>query len=174
MAIEEEGDGEEGDGKKAGEDDEGPTKKTAQVRRQAPARGGKEPGRRRGPALKPPVKRGVPRVREGAGRLAAPLRGGPSGAPPQPDHARPTALAIAQAGLDKKAEEVTVLDVRGLTSYADYFVVDDRRLATGRPAPSPTTSSRDEGRRASPRSASRGTRPGAGSSSTTATWSPTS
>jgi ribosome-associated protein len=40
-----------------------------------------------------------------------------------PDEARPTALAIAQAGLDKKAEDVTVLDVRGLTSYADYFVV---------------------------------------------------
>jgi ribosome-associated protein len=40
-----------------------------------------------------------------------------------PDPARPTALLIAQAGLDKKAEEVTVLDVRGLTSYADYFVV---------------------------------------------------
>jgi len=40
-----------------------------------------------------------------------------------PDTARPTALAIARAGLDKKAEDVTVLDVRGLTSYADYFVV---------------------------------------------------
>jgi ribosome-associated protein len=40
-----------------------------------------------------------------------------------PDTARPTALAIAQAALDKKAEDVTVLDVRGLTSYADYFVV---------------------------------------------------
>ncbi len=40
-----------------------------------------------------------------------------------PDTARPTAVAIAQAALDKKAEDVTVLDVRGLTSYADYFVV---------------------------------------------------
>ncbi len=40
-----------------------------------------------------------------------------------PDTARPTALAIAQAALDKKAEDVMVLDVRGLTSYADYFVV---------------------------------------------------
>jgi ribosome-associated protein len=42
---------------------------------------------------------------------------------PTPDSARPTAVAIAKAGLDKKAEDVTVLDVRGLTSYADYFVV---------------------------------------------------
>jgi ribosome-associated protein len=41
----------------------------------------------------------------------------------RPDPARPTALAIAQAGLDKKAEDVMLLDVRGLTSYADYFVV---------------------------------------------------
>jgi ribosome-associated protein len=32
-------------------------------------------------------------------------------------------VAIARAGLDKKAEEVLVLDVRGLTSYADYFVI---------------------------------------------------
>jgi ribosome-associated protein len=40
-----------------------------------------------------------------------------------PDVARPTALAIAKAALDKKGEDVVVLDVRGLTSYADYFVV---------------------------------------------------
>ncbi len=46
-------------------------------------------------------------------------------APPVPvaDTARPTAVAIAKAALDKKGEDVTVLDVRGLTSYADYFVV---------------------------------------------------
>jgi ribosome-associated protein len=30
---------------------------------------------------------------------------------------------IAQAMLDKKAEDVTVLDVRGLTTLTDYFVV---------------------------------------------------
>lgn len=40
-----------------------------------------------------------------------------------PDEARPTAVAIAKAAMDKKAEDVLVLDVRGLTSYADYFVV---------------------------------------------------
>lgn len=51
-------------------------------------------------------------------------RGAPATAQAQgPDTARPTAVAIAKAGLDKKAEDVTVLDVRGLTSYADYFVV---------------------------------------------------
>jgi len=30
---------------------------------------------------------------------------------------------VARAGLDKKAEDVQVLDVRGLSSYADYFVL---------------------------------------------------
>jgi len=44
-------------------------------------------------------------------------------AAPLPDAARPTAVAIAKAALDKKGEDVLVLDVRGLTSYADYFVV---------------------------------------------------
>jgi len=44
-------------------------------------------------------------------------------APERPDPSRPRAVLIAQAGLDKKAEDVLVLDVRGLTSYADYFVL---------------------------------------------------
>lgn len=34
-----------------------------------------------------------------------------------------TARIAANAALDKKAENVVILDVRGLTSYADYFVV---------------------------------------------------
>jgi ribosome-associated protein len=61
-----------------------------------------------------------------AARPAAPPAAAPApvpAAPPAADEARPTALLIAQAGLDKKAEDVTVIDVRGLTSYADYFVV---------------------------------------------------
>jgi ribosome-associated protein len=41
----------------------------------------------------------------------------------RPDPSRPRALLVARAGLDKKAEDVLVLDVRGLTSYADYFVL---------------------------------------------------
>jgi ribosome-associated protein len=43
--------------------------------------------------------------------------------PGAPDPARTTAVSLAKAGLDKQAEDVIVLDVRGLTSYADYFVV---------------------------------------------------
>ena len=39
------------------------------------------------------------------------------------DAARESALYIAQLGLDKKALDVLLLDVRGLASYAEYFVV---------------------------------------------------
>ncbi len=41
----------------------------------------------------------------------------------QKDSARESALFIAQLGLDKKALDVVLLDVRGLASYAEYFVV---------------------------------------------------
>lgn len=47
-----------------------------------------------------------------------------------PEAGEPAGLAAAriaaEAALGKKAEEVMILDVRGLTTYADYFV-----LATG-------------------------------------------
>ena len=49
------------------------------------------------------------------------------------DRTHDTAMAVAHAGLDKKAEDVTLLDVRGLASYADYFVVmtaDSERQAS--------------------------------------------
>src|SRR5512135_1584393 len=58
-------------------------------------------------------------------RPPRPKRGAaPDAAPPErPDTSRPRALQIARAGLDKKAGNVLVLDVRGLTSYADYFAL---------------------------------------------------
>ncbi len=67
----------------------------------------------------------APRRKVAAAKSALrPKRSVPVAMPaPTPDTARPTAVAIAKAALDKKAEDVTVLDVRGLTSYADYFVV---------------------------------------------------
>jgi ribosome-associated protein len=40
-----------------------------------------------------------------------------------PDPGRDTALAVAAAGLDKKAEEILIFDVRGLSSYTDYLVL---------------------------------------------------
>jgi len=42
---------------------------------------------------------------------------------PGSDESRARALAAVQAGLDKKAEDVVVLDVRGLSGVADYFVI---------------------------------------------------
>jgi ribosome-associated protein len=99
-------------------------KRAGPPRKGAPtARRGKRPGpkpegsigtARRPVAPRPPGKPAKPGV---AAAPPAPV------APAKPDEARPTAMLIAQAGLDKKAEDVTVLDVRGLTSYADYFVV---------------------------------------------------
>lgn len=50
--------------------------------------------------------------------------------PPAPDSSRPLALLAVEAGLEKKAERPLVLDVRGLSSYADYVVLlsaDNRR-----------------------------------------------
>ena len=51
------------------------------------------------------------------------------------DDARISSLArrIASLALDKKAENVIILDVRGKTSYADYFVIasgDSERQVT--------------------------------------------
>ena len=97
------------------------TRKTAATRKAAPARkkGGplrsKKPGRNQAALGKKALK---PRAPADAAQEARPAE------PEQrPDPARPRAMLVAQAGLDKKAEEVLVLDVRGLTSYADYFVL---------------------------------------------------
>ena len=42
---------------------------------------------------------------------------------PLEERARKTALAVASAGLDKKALNVEIIDVRGRVDYADYVVV---------------------------------------------------
>ena len=47
----------------------------------------------------------------------------PRAAPAENPEAKALAHRIAQLVLEKKAKDVLVLDVRGLTSYADYFVV---------------------------------------------------
>jgi ribosome-associated protein len=100
----------------------------AKVARRGPAKGkGKGKGKGR-PAGGRGAKKLAPRRMEKAPRRAppAPARRAAAPAPAAPlapDAARPTALAIAKAALDKKGEDVVVLDVRGLTSYADYFVV---------------------------------------------------
>lgn len=47
----------------------------------------------------------------------------PSPVPDESGEGQALALEAARLGLEKKAEEPVVLDVRGLTSYVDYFVV---------------------------------------------------
>ena len=42
---------------------------------------------------------------------------------PAPLAGEELALKIASIAVDKKAESITVLDVRGLTTYVDYFVI---------------------------------------------------
>ena len=50
--------------------------------------------------------------------------------PPAGDPIWERALLCAEAALEKKAFEVTILDVRGLTSIADYFVLASARSDT--------------------------------------------
>lgn len=98
-------------------------KKTAAVRSAKRSHSPARKARRTGPPRKaPPPRRAAP-ARRPPRETPAAAAPAPTPPPSGPDEARPTAMAIAQAALDKKAEDVTVLDVRGLTSYADYFVV---------------------------------------------------
>jgi ribosome-associated protein len=76
----------------------------------------------RGPERKLPRKYGPRRkTPRSIGREAAPPAAAPS--PAGPDESRPLALLVAQAALEKKAEAVTVYDVRDLSSYANYLVI---------------------------------------------------
>jgi ribosome-associated protein len=105
-------------GKAAGARGKAASGRGAAKRGSGPARFQKAPqARGRTPGPKPAEKRAQRKVAAGPERVAAPA------VPAAPDGARPIAVAIANAALDKKAEDVTVLDVRGLASYADYFVL---------------------------------------------------
>jgi ribosome-associated protein len=59
--------------------------------------------------------------------LAAPKRAvarkPQAGPPPEADAAKDLAIAMAGAGLDKKAMGVEILDVRGRVDYADFLVI---------------------------------------------------
>ena len=92
-----------------------------------PARIGR--GAPKAPALKPkPVKDGPPASKKSP--LAAPKRTAPrKSLPPAPSgieaspEARELALALAAAGIDKKAIGIEILDVAGKVDYADFLVV---------------------------------------------------
>jgi ribosome-associated protein len=67
--------------------------------------------------------------KKGAPKSARPSRKGHLAAVPSPkppaENPRAKAMAhkIAEVMLDKKGLDVVILDVRGMTSYADYFVI---------------------------------------------------
>ena len=89
-----------------------------------PARPGGRPAASKAGKLdrKPPRKQGARRkLPKSIGREQAPKVVPPS--PDLPDPSRELAVAVARAGLEKKAEDVVVFDVRGLSSYADYLVI---------------------------------------------------
>src|SRR5512137_350748 len=73
------------------------------------------------PAARAGLKKAALRPRVAAPAAAAPVP------PPKPrapvDDGQIRALAAVEAGADKKAENPVILDVRGLSGVADYFVV---------------------------------------------------
>jgi ribosome-associated protein len=77
------------------------------------------------PRRDPPALKGRPSKKPRPGKEEVLAHHATQAAPRKPvtGETDPTVFAIAKAGLDKKAEDVTVLDVRGLTSYADFFVI---------------------------------------------------
>jgi ribosome-associated protein len=83
-----------------------PAKKTASSKSR------KKPAPKRTAAKKPAAPRKKKKV--AAGERAKPAENA---------RGRARARPLAQLVLDKKALDVTILDVRGMTSYADYFVI---------------------------------------------------
>ncbi len=86
----------------------------------------------------PPPKRAIREREEAtssgklpAPRVSKPVRAKKSSA--KPDRGQTVALAIASSGLDRKALNVEIIDVRGRVDYADYIVVmsgrSDRQVA---------------------------------------------
>jgi ribosome-associated protein len=97
-----------------------PPRKPVRKPRTSPGRAPARKQPRKSPARKP-ARKEAPRRRE-TPRAAV-----------QDAESLGVARAAANAALDKKAENVVILDVRGLSSYADYFVVasgtSDRQVA---------------------------------------------
>jgi len=102
---------------------------------------GKKPAAKKAPAKKAAApKAAVPKPARAKAK-AAPAKAAPAkaratkkAAAAAPDNsAKRVALAIAEAGLDKKAVNVEIIDVLGKVDYADYLVVmsgrSDRQVA---------------------------------------------
>jgi ribosome-associated protein len=84
----------------------------------------KAPAARKKPVAKKPAarKKVVPSKAARKKPLLKPVEEAPAG-PPENPRAKALAYMVAQLLLDKKASDVLVLDVRGMSSYADYIVI---------------------------------------------------
>jgi ribosome-associated protein len=88
----------------------------------AKAKGKAAAAAKKSPAKKAPAKKSLARKKPAKKKLPAGLAPAPAG-PAENPRAQAMARKIAQLVLDKKAKDVLILDVRGMTSYADYFVI---------------------------------------------------
>jgi ribosome-associated protein len=103
------------------------TKKKTPASKAKAKKGTKAPARKKTAAKKSPAKsapRAPARKKTAARKKAARVATPP--APPKPAEnakARELARRIGNLLLDKKASDVVILDMRGMTSYADYIVI---------------------------------------------------
>jgi ribosome-associated protein len=77
----------------------------------------RKPTARKPTARKAPARKKLAPRKKVAPAPAAPIK------PPENPRAHALARKVAQLLSDKKALDIVILDVRGMTSYADYFVV---------------------------------------------------
>jgi ribosome-associated protein len=103
-------------------------KKKTSPKKKAPAstKAGKAKGKavtaKKAAAKKAPARKTLARKKPAKKKLPAGLVSIPAG-PAENPRAQALARKIAQLVVDKKAKDVLILDVRGMTSYADYFVI---------------------------------------------------
>ena len=103
-------------------------KKKTSPKKKAPAstKAGKAKGKavtaKKAAAKKAPARKTLARKKPAKKKLPAGLVSVPAG-PAENPRAQALARKIAQLVVDKKAKDVLILDVRGMTSYADYFVI---------------------------------------------------
>jgi len=86
--------------------------------KKAPAARGKKPA-----AKKPAARKRLAPPKAARKKARLPPSAGAPAAPPENPRAKALAHKIGQLLVDKKATDVLVLDVRGMSSYADYIVL---------------------------------------------------
>ncbi|MCP3103548.1 ribosome silencing factor [Myxococcus sp. K15C18031901] len=100
------------------------TRKTSSPRaKKSPAPKGKGKGKGKAPAAKAPARKKTAGRAPARKKAKLPVVPQQKAGPEENPQAKALAHRIGQLLVDKKGEEVVVLDVRGKTSYTDYIVV---------------------------------------------------